>query len=63
MEDKLRELAAKYEIPEELLRKAIQLEKEKVVLQNRRIVPVLEKMIERYADSPESSMEDDDYGT
>lgn len=62
MKDKLRELAVKYEIPEELLRKAIQLEKEKVVLQNRRMVPVLVEMIERHADLPESSTEDENYG-
>lgn len=62
MDDKLQELAEKYEIPEELLRKAIQLEKEKVVLQNRRMAPVLVEMVERYADLPESSIEDEKYG-
>ena len=63
MEEKLQELAAKYQIPKGLLKEAIQREKEKVVLQNRKLVPVLTDMIERYADSLESSLENDDYGT
>jgi hypothetical protein len=58
MEEKLRELAAKYKIPEQLLRDAIQREREKVVLQNRRMAPVLVEMIERYADSVNLSTED-----
>ncbi|MEG4944572.1 hypothetical protein [Microcoleus sp. F4-D5] len=58
MEEKLRELAAKYKIPEKLLRDAIQREQEKVVLQNRRMAPVLVEMIERYADSVTLSTED-----
>lgn len=58
MEEKLRELAAKYKIPEKLLRDAIQREQEKVVLQNRRMAPVLVEMIERYADSVNLSTED-----
>lgn len=62
MEEKLRELAAKYKIPEKLLREAIQCEQEKVVLQNRRMAPILEKMIERYADSFNLSTEDKNYG-
>lgn len=62
MEEKLQELAAKYQIPKGLLKEAIQREKEKVVLQNRKMVPVLTDMIERYADSLESSLENDDYG-
>lgn len=62
MEEKLQELVAKYKIPEKLLKEAIQQEKEKVVLQNRRMAPVLVAMIERYADLPNSSIEDDNYG-
>lgn len=62
MENKLRELAVKYQIPEALLREAIAIEKEKVILQNRRMAPVLVQMIERYAQSPESAMEEGDYG-
>jgi hypothetical protein len=58
MEEKLRELAAKYKIPEQLLRDAIQREREKIVLQNRRMAPVLVEMIERYADSVNLSTED-----
>ena len=61
MENKLRELAAKYQIPESLLREAIAIEKEKVILQNRRMTPVLVQMIERYAQSP-SAVEESDYG-
>lgn len=53
MKEKLRELAEKHQIPETLLIEAIQLEKEKVILQNRRMAPVLVQMIERYADSAE----------
>lgn len=63
MEEKLQELVAKYKIPEKLLKEAIQQEKEKVVLQKRRMVPVLVTMIERYADLPNSSIENDNYGT
>lgn len=58
MEEKLRELAAKYKIPEQLLRDAIQRERERIVLQNRRMAPVLVEMIERYADSVNLSTED-----
>lgn len=63
MEEKLRELSIKHEIPEQLLKEAIKQEKEKVVLQNRRMAPILVQMIERYADSLDPSMEDKDYGT
>lgn len=59
MEEKLRELAAKYQIPEGLLTEAIQCEKEKVVLQNRRMAPVLVQMVERYADSLGTLREED----
>jgi hypothetical protein len=62
MEEKLQELVAKYKIPEKLLKEAIQQEKEKVVLQKRRMAPVLVAMIERYADLPSSSIENDNYG-
>jgi len=46
---KIRELADKYEIPEGMLRGAIALEQEKVVLKNRRLTPKLLDMVERYA--------------
>lgn len=51
MEEKLKELAKKYDIPLKLLKEAIEKEKEKVILKNRRMAPILEEMIERYADS------------
>lgn len=51
MEEKLRELADKYEIPLELLQDAIAMEKEKVILQKRNMGTKLGKLIERYADS------------
>ena len=47
---KIRELADKYEIPEEMLREAIAVEQEKVVLKNRRLAPKLVEMVERYAE-------------
>ncbi len=59
MQDKLQELAEKYDIPEELLHKAIALEKEKLVLQNRRLAPRLVELIERYS---ASSSEGDSHG-
>lgn len=48
---KIKELAAKYNIPEQLLKEAMELEKEKVNLNNRRLVPKLTELIERYTDS------------
>lgn len=62
MEEKIRELAAKHQISVSLIKQAIQLEKEKVVLHNRKMVPVLVQMIERSAESPNSSTEGGDYG-
>jgi len=46
---KIKELSSKYEIPEAMLRGAIEIEKEKVVLKNRRLAPKLLDMVERYA--------------
>lgn len=46
---KIQELSNQYEIPEAMLRGAIELEKEKVVLKNRRLAPKLLDMVERYA--------------
>ncbi len=51
MEEKLRELAEKYEIPLGLLQEAIAMEKEKVIFQKRMMGPKLVELIERYADS------------
>lgn len=49
MKEKIKELAKDYSIPEELFRKAIQMEKDRVILQNRRLVPEIKKLIEKYA--------------
>ncbi|MCT7967291.1 hypothetical protein NG799_13185 [Laspinema sp. D1] len=63
MEEKLQELAEKYEIPLSLLKEAIEKEKEKIILQNRKMSPILVEMIERYTDSPELFTEDNNgYG-
>lgn len=50
LSSKIRDLAHKYEIPEEMLREAIAVEQEKVVLKNRRLAPKLVEMVERYAE-------------
>ncbi|MBD2261079.1 hypothetical protein [Pseudanabaena sp. FACHB-2040] len=49
LSQKIQELSSKYEIPEAMLRGAIELEKDKVVLKNRRLAPKLLDMVERYA--------------
>jgi hypothetical protein len=50
MEDKIKELAVKYGIPEELFKRAIEEEKNKVVLDKRRsILKTLEELIAEYA--------------
>jgi len=49
LSQKIQELASKYGIPEVMLKGAIELEKEKVVLKNRRLAPKLLDMVERYA--------------
>ncbi|NES86278.1 MAG: hypothetical protein F6K10_35660 [Moorea sp. SIO2B7] len=51
MEKKIRELATKYDLPEALIKEAMKKEKEKVFSQNRKLAPVLVRMIERYAES------------
>lgn len=60
MEEKLQELAEKYEIPLSLLKDAIEKEKEKIILQNRKMGPILVDMIERYTDSYESFTDTED---
>lgn len=45
---KIQELCTKYQISEELLREAIALEKEKMMLHNRRLTPKLIELIEKY---------------
>jgi hypothetical protein len=51
MEEKIKELAQKYNIPEDLLKEAIQMEKEKVVLKNRQLVPKIIQLIEKYSEA------------
>ena len=63
MEEKLQELAEKYEIPLELIKAAIELEKKEIFKQKRKTAPTkLLEMIERYTDSSQSFMEDTYYG-
>lgn len=49
MEQKIKELAEKYQIPEGLLRDAIQEEERTVVLQRRMLVPKFVTMIKKYS--------------
>lgn len=49
MEEKIKELEKKYNIPEGLLKKARDMEKDKVIYQNRKLVPEIKKLIEQYA--------------
>jgi hypothetical protein len=51
MDEKIKELAAKHAIPEKLLHEAIQIEREKVILKNRRLAPVLVELVERFSTS------------
>lgn len=63
MEEKLQELAEKYEIPLELITEAIELEKKEIFKPKRKKAPTdLLNMIERYTDSSESFMEDTNDG-
>jgi|GEM_PF-3222723 len=50
IEDKLRELAEKHEIPADLLIEAVKLERQKVHLSKRRITPKLVEMIETHVE-------------
>lgn len=49
IKEKIRELAAKHEIPPELLEEAIELERNKIVLKNRRLGPELVSLIGKHA--------------
>jgi hypothetical protein len=49
MDEKIKELAAKYTIPEQLLHEAIRVEREKIILKNRRLAPVLVELVERFS--------------
>jgi len=50
MEEKIKELAKKYDIPAFLLKEVIEMEKEKVVLRNRQLVPKIVQLIEKYSE-------------
>jgi HEPN domain-containing protein len=50
IEQKLKQLSKKYEIPEKLLKDAIALEKERIMYANRQCVPKLLKAISQYSE-------------
>lgn len=50
MDEKIKKLAEKYKIPEELIKEAIQMEKEKVFYKNRQLVPKIIQLIEKYSE-------------
>jgi hypothetical protein len=50
IEQKLKQLAKKYEIPEQLLKDAIELEKDRTTYTNRQCVPKILKAIARYSE-------------
>jgi hypothetical protein len=50
IEQKLKQLSKKYEIPEQLLKDAIALEKERIMYANRQCVPKLLKAIAHYSE-------------
>ena len=52
MEEKIKELAKKYNIPEGLIKEAIQMEKEQIVFKDnrRRLMSKLEQIIVKYSD-------------
>jgi hypothetical protein len=50
IEQKLKQLAKKYEIPEQLLKDAIELEKDRTIYTNRQCVPKILKAIARYSE-------------
>lgn len=58
LEQKVRELADKYEVPPDLLFQAIEMEQDKVVLKNRRLGPKLVELIGSYAEN----LQDEDGG-
>ncbi len=51
MEEKIKELAKKYNILAFLLKEVIQMEKEKAVLKNRQLVPKIVQLIEKYSEA------------
>jgi hypothetical protein len=55
IEQKLKQLAKKHDIPEKLLRDAIALEKERVMYANRQCIPKLVKLVARYVESDKTN--------
>jgi len=53
LDKKIRELAKKHQFPAELLKEAIKLEQEKVILQNRRMAPKLIELICKFVEPEE----------
>ena len=51
MEEKIKELAKKHNIPAFLLKEVIQMEKDRVVLKNRQLVPKIIQLIEKYSEA------------
>ena len=51
MDEKIQELAKKYNIPAALLKGAIEMEKKKVVYKNRQLVPKIIQLIEKYSEA------------
>lgn len=51
MDEKIKELATKYNIPEKLFKEVMTLEQEKSHLLNRRTVPKIRDLIAKYTDS------------
>ena len=49
-DSKIREVAAKHGLPVEILSKAVALEKERITMQNRRMVPKLRDLISEYSE-------------
>ena len=53
MKDKIKELSKKHNVPHNLLIEAIKLEKDRVVLKNRQLVPKIIQLIEEYSEVQE----------
>ncbi len=51
IDEKIKELARKYKIPEKLFKEAMALENGKDTLLNRQLSPKIVKLIEKYTDS------------
>jgi len=51
IEQKLKQLSKKYDIPEALLKEAIAIEKERLMYENRQCIPKLVKLITKYSET------------